>query len=80
LTSSVPIGLFSVTDILKVFASSNPIDLTPLTGRPIRSVSDGSDPLQALLDNAAAGSRNVVVANLGGWTTVQRVIVVKRRK
>jgi len=80
LKGSVPSGLSSVTDILKVFASSHPIDLTPLTRAPIRSVSDGADPLQALLENVVSGRRSVVVVKLGDWTTAQRVIAVKRKK
>jgi hypothetical protein len=75
----VPNGRSSVTDILKVFASSKPISLAPLTGGPIRSIDADSDPLQVLLNSAAGASRSVTVTSLGSWATAQRVIVVRKK-
>ncbi len=88
LRTIVPKGRSVVTDILKVFASYNPIDLIPLTQGAIREAAqkdDGAlDPLQQLLMDSAGETRQVSpVSNkpvsLGDWTTVQRVLVVKRR-
>ncbi len=83
LRTFVPKGRSIVTDVLKVFASYKPIDLTPLTQDGIRGVITDSDPLQELLADAGTGSRGVAdvssrKTNLGTWTTVQRVLVVKR--
>ena len=79
----VPKGRSTVTDILKVFASYKPIDLTVLTQPAIRGISD--DPLQQLLDDSAGQTRGIAAAgssskatDLATWTTVQRVLVVKR--
>jgi uncharacterized caspase-like protein len=82
----VPKGRSNVTDILKVFASYKPIDLTPLTQGQIRNIGDDSaelDPLQQLLMDSSGVSRGLTpVLNkpveLGSWTTIQRVLVVKR--
>jgi len=81
----VPKGRAVVTDILKVFASFKPIDLRPLTQGQIRTIeTDDLDPLQALLSDAAIGTRGVSPvlgkpADLGAWNSVQRVLVVKKR-
>jgi len=82
----VPKGRSSVTDVLKVFASYKPIDLSPLTQGQIRSAPEQSgdlDPLQELLMDSAGVSRGVSPllskpVDLGTWTTTQRVLVVKR--
>jgi hypothetical protein len=79
LTTFLPKGRSRVTDVLKVFASFKPIDLSPLEQGQIRGITD--DPLQELLDDSVSGTRGVMsqALNLGTWTTVQRVLVVKRR-
>jgi len=86
-TTFVPKGRSSVTDILKVFASYKPIDLTPLTQAQIRGVPEESaepDPLGELLMDSAGATRGLApVSNSGpkdlkGWTTVQRVMVIKK--
>jgi uncharacterized caspase-like protein len=86
-TTFVPKGRSSVTDILKVFASYKPIDLSPLTQAQIRGVPQESgepDPLQELLMDSAGATRGLAPVSSGGpkdlkgWTTVQRVLVVKR--
>jgi Caspase domain len=84
-TTVVPKGRSVVTDILKVFASSRPIDLTPLSGAAIREATAETDPLQLLLEASSGISRAAVAlgtkpVSLGGWTTAQRVLVVKRKK
>jgi hypothetical protein len=80
----VPKGRSIVTDVLKVFASYKPIDLRPLTQGPVRDLTDDSDPLQALLNESAGGTRGVTSAlgkpaDLAAWNTVQRVLVVKKK-
>jgi Caspase domain len=83
----LPKGRSIVTDVLKVFASTKPVDLTPVTqGRPRDPDQTIQDPLADLLEDASGVSRNVTAAgvetkpvNLGGWTTAQRVLVVKKR-
>jgi hypothetical protein len=82
-TSFVPKGRSVVTDTLKVFGSSKPIDLSPLTGRVPRDPI-GEDPLRDLL-NESCGERALVPvgskqASLGEWTTAQRVLVIKRKR
>jgi len=84
-TTFVPKGRATVTDILKVFASYKPIDLSPLAQGTIRSVAESpgeSDPLEELLIDSTDGTRGIVATtpmSLGGWATVQRVLVVKRK-
>jgi hypothetical protein len=87
LRTFIPKGRSNVTDVLKVFASYTPIDLTPLTQGTIRSEDDGTggfDPVQELLMDSAGASRGVAPllinpVKLGTWTTAQRVLFVKRK-
>jgi len=84
-TTVVPKGRSIVTDILKVFASSKPIDLNSLTGAAIKEAPAKPDPLQSVLEAAVGNQRGIVAVDskpisLSGWTTAQRVLVVKRRK
>ena len=79
----VPAGRSTVYDILKVFASFKPLDLTPLTQGAIRGPGEEvSDPLQALLEDST-GTRGLAPiltkpADLGTWTSIQRVLMVKK--
>lgn len=72
------------TDILKVFASVKPIDLTSLTQKSIRGADEVPagelDPLQGLLVESTRGIAPVAAGptNLAAWTVTQRVLVVKR--
>lgn len=83
--TAVPKGRSSVTDILKVFASYKPIDLSPLTQGLIRDIDDPGaelDPLQELLADSAGLTRQVTPVsstpmNLGSWTTLLRVLLVR---
>lgn len=82
-TTFVPIGRSFVTDILKVFASSRPIPLAVITSGPIREVT-GPDPLNDLLQDAYGMQRGIAAlgakpVSLGGWTTAQRVLFVRRK-
>jgi len=87
-TTTLPKGRSFETDILKVFASYKPIDLTPLTQAQIRGIAEGggggeSDPLQELLMDSTGETRGLAPMSskpldLGSWTTVQRVLVIKR--
>ena len=88
LTTSVPKGRTRIMDILKVFADYKPFDLRPLTQGAIRDVGDDSgdlnDPLQQLLVDSAGTTRQVAAVlskplDLGSWTSVQRVLVVKKK-
>jgi hypothetical protein len=88
LKASVPKGRSVVTDILKVFAGYDPIDLSPLTQAAIRSpLQESNEPgtVEALLmDSTGEMQRGVTPllnksVDLGDWTTVQRVLVVRRR-
>jgi len=87
-TTFVPQGRSFVTDILKVFASYKPIDLSPLTQGEIRGVPESTgelDPLEALLMDSAGTARGLAPVlshplDLGQWTTVQRVLFVKRAR
>jgi hypothetical protein len=84
----VPKGRSSVTDVLKLFASVAPINLTPLTQGTIRSGDDGTrefDPVQELLMDPSGAGRGVAPVlskpvELGTWNTVQRVLIIKRMK
>jgi hypothetical protein len=83
-TVSVVQGRTQETDILKVFASYKPIDLSSLNQNSIRgaAIETGPpDPLQALL-NDSTGTRGLTPADstaLGTWTTVQKVLVIKKK-
>lgn len=87
LSTFVPKGRTRVVDILKVFASYKPFDLRPLTQGAIRGVGEDStelDPLQELLMDSAGVTRQVAPLlskpiDLGSWTAVQRVLVVKKK-
>jgi hypothetical protein len=82
----VPKGRSTATDVLKVFASQKPIDLTPITQGRIRGGSQDNgelDELQELLMDSSGVSRGVAPLlsrplDLGTWTTVQRVLLVRR--
>jgi len=84
-TTFVPQGRSIVTDVLKVFASYKPIDVQPLTQSTIRDIGqEASDPLQGMINNASGRSRGIEPvltkpADLGTWTSVQRVLVVKKK-
>jgi hypothetical protein len=85
-TTFVPNGQSTVTDVLKVFASYKPINLTPLTQGAIRGLDESAelDPLEELLLDSTGVSRGVSPLlnkplDLGTWTTVQRVLRVKRK-
>ena len=88
LTTFLPKGRSSVTDILKIFADYKPFDLRPLTQGTIRGIDEDTgelDPLQQLLTDSAGVTRQVAPllskpVDLGSWNTVQRVLVVKRAK
>lgn len=81
----LPKGRTSVRDILKVFASYKPIDLSPLAQGQIRGAATptdtGDDPLGDLLTDSVGATRQVAPEplNLGTWTAVQRVLLVKRK-
>jgi caspase domain-containing protein len=83
-TTFVPKERSTVTDVLKVFASYTPIDLTPLTQGTVRGLNETAeaDPLEELLLDSTGVSRGVSLnkpLDLGTWTTVQRVLRVKRK-
>ena len=85
-TTFVPKGRSNVTDVLKVFVSYKPVDLSPLTQGRIRGLPEdvALDPLEELIMDSTGVSRGVTPllgkpVDLGTWTTVQRVLVVRRK-
>jgi hypothetical protein len=78
----VPDGEQVVTDTLKLFATSTPLDARLFRQGAVRSgeaASMSADPLANLLDSAFLGkTRNARPVNLGGWTTAQDTLVVSR--
>jgi hypothetical protein len=82
--TSVPPGHTRIRDILKVFASVKPIDLTRLTQPQIRGdigVGGEPDPIQEFLMGANGATREVNPEpfNLESWTTVQKLLLVKKK-
>jgi hypothetical protein len=78
---SVPDDRDEVRDHLMVFATSSEVDLSALVRGPVRGIraTGSDDPLAQLLEQAAAGRRNVTApVALGDWAVVQRSIVVRR--
>jgi hypothetical protein len=84
----VPPGRTVVTDVLKAFGSSKPVNLSGLIMGGIRGTIGESTALQDLVLEAggtdtrglAPIGSNPKPANLGDWTTTQRVLMVRRRK
>jgi hypothetical protein len=77
----VPPGRSTVNDVLKVFASTKPIDLAPLSQARIRGE---ADPIGELLEDASGVERGVKplessAARLGDWSTAQRLITVRKK-
>lgn len=82
--TTLPQGRSRDTDILKVFASYKPIDLSSLTQEAVRGApieAGPPDPLQQLLNDSLGSTRGLAPQSttLGTWTTIQRVLVVKRK-
>jgi Caspase domain/Subtilase family len=80
---SVPNGLTGVVDVLKVLATTKPIDPSvfprgPLKRGGIGKTKGGLDPLGELLANAIAGKRAGTPVVVKSWTTQQ--IAVRIRK
>ena len=80
----VPEDRTSVKDIIKVFATSTPVDFQALTQPGIRSASEvaraAEHPLEQLLAQAALGTtRQVRPIALGDWVTAQRAFTVRSR-
>ncbi|HMB90559.1 MAG TPA: caspase family protein [Rhodothermales bacterium] len=64
-------------DIIKVFATTSPVDLSSLFQGRIRGGPD--DPLAALLAQATQGiARDITPMEVGDWYTTQQAIVVRR--
>ena len=77
----VPAGRSVVKDTFKMFASTKPIDFTPITQGRIKGAPDlppGSDPLNDVLAEAAGRFRGSRPVDLGEWTTIQRTVIVRR--
>lgn len=75
-------GQNSIKDILKVFATTRPVDFRFLTQPPVRGAETRDlpdDPFQQLLANAFLGTRALTpTVPLTNWVTVQRVVEVRR--
>lgn len=80
--ASLAAGQNSVKDILKVFATTRPVDFRFLSQPPVRGAETRTlpdDPFQQLLANAFLGTRALTpVVPLTNWVTVQRVVEVRR--
>ena len=83
----VPDGFEKVKDILKVFATSKPINVDIFTQPAIkkgeettaRGLRDEQNPLEEFFSNAARGTtRGGRVVNTGDWTTTEATFVVTR--
>lgn len=79
---SVPDGLHSITDIVKVFLTTRKLDFKTLLQAPISTRTTAQtppdDPLAQLFTNAISGTRSTRSVNTSSWSTVQRVITVKK--
>ena len=79
----VPEGRESVMDVIKVFATSTPVDFHRLNQPPVRgnATAIANDPLGQMLAQATLGvtrgSRPSAV-DLGGWATAKRAFKVTR--
>ena len=88
LKTTLPGGRDSVRDILKVIATTGYADFSFLKqaavrGGPRLAATRGkaANPLEELLANAAVGmTRGVGGVEVGSWTTMDRVLEVRRRK
>jgi hypothetical protein len=82
LQTTLPTGRDSVKDVLKVIATTEPVDLSFLSQTPVRTatrVLSDADPLSQLIANAATGlTRGVTRINLESWVTTERIIEVVR--
>jgi hypothetical protein len=78
----VPQGRTFATDTLKLFASTQQIDLRPLRQKTIRDVGEpgSDDPLSRLLRDATYGTKGIRPVDMGEWTTTQRTIFTQRSK
>jgi hypothetical protein len=77
LRTTLPQGRDEVKDVLKVFATSDPVDLSFVLQAGVRG--DTNDPLSRLLAQAVRGvSRGVTTVDADTWTTTEAVIRVRR--
>ncbi|MGH9461910.1 MAG: caspase family protein [Vicinamibacteria bacterium] len=82
LVTTLPPNRDTVKDVIKVFATLEPVDFSPLMQDPVRANVPGSsdDPLVQLLAQALRGvTRGVQRVELDNWVTAERVIQVKRQ-
>ncbi len=90
--ATLPKDRSTVIDVVKVFASYKPIDLLPLTQGRVRSAEGPDslaadtelDPIQQLLMDSSGVTRGLTPVlskplDLGTWTTLQRVLFVRRK-
>jgi hypothetical protein len=83
LRARVPEKRTFVKDTLKVFASSKPVDITPLLQPGIRSevrAPDEPSALSELLAASEGGTRGFDADDLSEWTTVQRTVFIRKRR
>lgn len=85
LSAYLPPGRDRVEDILKVFGSYKPLNLSVLTQGAVRDVGQQeSDPLQQLLAESSGVTRGLAADQtpsplvLGQWCVVQRLVLVRR--
>lgn len=82
LKTTLPPGRNEVKDILKVFATSTPVNFSFLTQEAVRGPkvrAASKDPLSQLLDQAVRGTtRGVATVDVESWATTEAVIRVRR--
>lgn len=80
LEAYVPDGNTKVTDVFKVIATPVAIDLAALTGPAIRAGVDTTNPLAALLANAAFGTtRGAREVPVSDWSTASQAVVISKQ-
>lgn len=80
LAASIPEGLESILDVLKVVATTQETDFSFLQRKPARGA--GSlNPLQRLFADLSSGRiRGTGLVEVGDWTTAMRVLKVNKRE
>jgi hypothetical protein len=79
-TMWVPDGRSSVTDTIKVFATAQPIDPTLFRLDPVKSTEalPARGPLETFIEERVRGKRGGTPVELGGWTTAERSLTIRR--
>lgn len=77
----VPDGRDSVVDTIKVFATAAPIDANVFRLAPVKAAEalpGARSPLESFIEESVRGKRGGSPVELGGWTTAERTLTVRR--